>query len=93
MPDKKINQCYKYKCIVKTVKYSKKIMHSNLMKCTMKMYYLTTYTFMYTVCFNLMSDMEFMYSLNKVPANEVLNLISKIDMVIQVIYLCECFKL
>ena len=81
------------KCIIKTVKYSKKIMYSNLMKCTMKMYYLTTYTFIDTVCFNLMSDMEFMYSLNKVPAKEVLNLVSKIDMVIQVINLCECFKL
>ena len=42
-------------------------MYSDLMKCTVKMYYLDIYIFMYTVCFNLMSDMKFMYSLNKIP--------------------------
>ena len=57
------------------------------------MYYFDIYIFMYTVWFNLMVNMKFMYSLNKVPANEILHLVSKIDMVIQVVNLCESFKL
>ena len=37
-------------------------MYSNLMKCTMKMYYTGIYIFMYTACINLMSDMKLMNS-------------------------------
>ena len=66
-------------------------MYSDLMKCTVKMYY-TVYT-VYTVCLNLMSDMKLMNSFNKVPTNKILNFVSKVHMIIQVINLHKCFKL
>ena len=33
-----------------------------------------------------------MYSLNKIPANVKLQLVSKIDMVIQIVNLSKCFE-
>ena len=77
----------------KTVKYIKKIMYSDLMKCTMKINYNGIYIHVFTVCSILVTHMELRNFFHEIFTHIKLHLVPKINMIIKKVGLGEGFKL